>query len=440
MIDRRQFVTLLGAGGLGMLLNACGGGGGGGGSDAVGTGGTGSTNSVPTSGTSGRVVIVGGGMAGATAAKFLRLWGGSGMDVTLVERDRQYQSNILSNLVLTGQRTMASLAYTHAQLASAYGVKVVYGEVAEIDPAGKRVLLADRSSLPYDRLILAPGIAFDTLPGLEGAGDSIVHAWQAGPQTVTLQQQLAGMNAGEVFVMTIPKTPYRCPPGPYERACVVADWLKTRKAGAKVIVLDANASIAAEPATFETAFNFTHAGVIEYHTGVTINHIDPSTRTLDTSAGLIRGNVLNPIPPQRASAIVSNTAGLVNVNGRWAGVDVRSYESTAVAGIHVIGDANGSTQPKAGHIANAEAKVCADAILRIFAGGSPDPSPVTNSACYSPITANTASWLTVVFAYDTVTGTMKAVPGASGEASSINRENYDDMFVWFNNLMGDSFA
>ena len=182
MIDRRQFVTLLGAGGLGMLLNACGGGGGGGSDDnndsSVDSGGIGGTgNSVPTSGTSGRVVIVGGGMAGATAAKFLRLWGGSGMDVTLVERDRQYQSNILSNLVLTGQRSMASLAYTHAQLASAYGVKVVYGEVAEIDPAGRRVLLADRSSLPYDRLILAPGIAFDTLPGLEGAGDSFVAAF-----------------------------------------------------------------------------------------------------------------------------------------------------------------------------------------------------------------------------------------------------------------------
>ena len=248
------------------------------------------------------------------------------------------------------------------------------------------------------------------------------------------------MNAGGVFVMTIPKTPYRCPPGPYERACMVADYLKTRKAGAKVIVLDANASIAAEPATFETAFNFTHAGVIEYHSGVTINSIDPSTQTLDTSAGLIRGDVLNPIPPQRAGTIVSNTAGLANVNGRWAGVDVRSYESTALAGIHIIGDANGSTQPKAGHIANAEAKVCADAILRILAGGSPDPEPVTNSACYSPITASTASWLTVVFGYDSATGTMKAVPGAAGEASSATRDNYDDMFVWFNNLMGDTFA
>ena len=442
MIDRRKFITLLGSGTLGMLLNGCGGGGGGSSSEtSTGTGGTGAVSpTVPVSGVSGRVVVVGGGMAGATAAKFLRLWGGSGLDVTLIERDRQYQSNILSNLVLTGQRSMASLAYTHDKLSSAYGVKVVYGNVAEIDPAGKRVHLADNSSLPYDRLVLAPGIAFDTLPGLETAGDRIVHAWQAGPQTVTLQQQIAAMNAGGVFVLTIPKTPYRCPPGPYERACVVADYLKTRKAGSKVIVLDANASIAAEPVTFDTAFNFTHAGVIEYHSGVTINSIDPSTQTLDTSAGLIRGDVLNPIPPQRAGAIVSNTAGLANVNGRWAGVDVRSYESTALAGIHIIGDANGSTQPKAGHIANAEAKVCADAIVRILAGGSPDPSPVTNSACYSPITASTASWLTVVFGYDSATGTMKAMPGAAGEASSATRDNYDDMFVWFNNLMGDTFA
>jgi NADPH-dependent 2,4-dienoyl-CoA reductase/sulfur reductase-like enzyme len=397
---------------------------------------------VPTNtGINGRVVVIGGGMAGATVAKYLRLWGGTGVSVTLVERDSAYTSNILSNLVLNGQRTITSLQYGYSNLASRYGIRMVKGDVTAIDPVGHSVTLADGSKLPYDRLVIAPGVEFDIYPGLETAAAQakVPHAWKAGVQTTQLRNMLVNMKAGETFVMTIPAKPYRCPPGPYERACVVADWLKKNRTGSKVIVLDANPGIIAEPLAFTNAFDVVHKGVVEYHPGVTINSIDASTMTLNTNLGNLKAKVINAIPPHKAGKVVINN-GLANVGGRWAGVDVLTYQSTAAPGIHVIGDASATTQPKAGHIANQEAKICADAIVRLLAGRSPDPSPITNSACYSPITADTASWLTAVFAYDPVSGTMLPVPGAAGEAAARSQDNYNEMFKWFNTLMEDSFA
>ena len=391
----------------------------------------------------GRVVVIGGGMGGATVAKYLRLWGGSNVQVTLIERETAYQSNILSNLVLNGQTTMRKLTFSYNALKSKYGINVVTGEVVGIDPLSRNVHLLGGTSLPYDRLVLSPGIEFDSVPGLESAAAQLAapHAWKAGPQTTLLASQIRAMPPGGVFVMTIPKAPYRCPPGPYERACVVADYLKKTNKGAKVIVLDENAEIMAEKATFLLAFNSIHAGVIDYRPGVTVQSVDTGTRTLNTNAGPVYGDVLNVIPNQRAGQIVID-AGVANVGGRWAGVNVLSYESTlaTASGIHIIGDSSATTQPKAGHIANAEAKVCADAIFRSLQGFQPDPAPVTNSACYSPITATTASWLTAVFAYDPTSKTMKIVPGASGEATGPSTKNYKEMSKWFGELMLDSFA
>ncbi|MEW6545274.1 MAG: FAD/NAD(P)-binding oxidoreductase [Pseudomonadota bacterium] len=388
----------------------------------------------------GRVLVIGGGMAGATVAKYLRLWGGARVEVTLVERNAQYTSCIMSNLVLTGQLGMSSLKFDYAALARNYGVKIEIGDVVQVDPIGHRVMLAGGKYLDYDRLVIAPGIDFLTIPGLESATaqDAVPHAWKAGAQTLRLKDQIQSMPKGGSFVLTIPKAPYRCPPGPYERACLVADYLKKSKPGSKVIVLDANPQITAEPENFSRAFNETHAGVVEYHSGVGLQGIDASTRTLHTSLGTLRANVINAIPPQKAGSLVIN-AGLANVGGLWAGVDVLSYESTAARDIHVIGDAAATTQPKAGHIANAEAKVCAGAIVRLLRGESPDPAPVTNSACFTPITMETASWLTVVFGYDPLTRTMKPVGGKASEAHAPSSEHFKDMIKWFNNLKVDTF-
>jgi NADH dehydrogenase FAD-containing subunit len=433
MTKRRDFLKFAATSGLGLALSGA--------SWLTLAGSAHAAGAVPTNtGIRGRVVVIGGGMAGATAAKYLRLWGGTGVEVTLVERDAYYTSNIMSNLVLSGQRTLQSLQIGWSALAANYGVKLVRGEVAAIDPVGRAVALADGRRLAYDRLVVAPGVDFDVLPGLETAGAQarVPHAWRAGPQTAQLRNMITAMPNGGVFVMTIPAKPYRCPPGPYERACVVADWLKKNRPGSKVIVLDANPGITAEVHTFTEAFNVTHAGVIEYYTGVAVNGVDAGTLTLTTSIGNVQGHVLNVIPPHRAGKVIAAN-GLADVGGRWTGVNVLSYETLAAPGVHVIGDAAATTQPKAGHIANQEAKVCADAITRLLGGLQPDPAPVTNSACYSPITADTASWLTAVYAYDPTTRTMQVVPGASGEANRPSKDNYEEMAKWFTTLMADSY-
>ncbi len=415
-----------------------------------------------------RIVVVGGGMAGTTAAKYLRLWGGAGLDVTLIEPNASYTSNIMSNLVLNGSRTTASLDFGYSQLAAKYGVKLKQAKVVAIDSANRQLSLSDASVLGYDRLILAPGVEFMDAYGLTQAdyASRTPHAWQAGPQTTLLANQLASISNGGTFVMTIPKAPYRCPPGPYERACLVADYLKSSgRSGAKVLVLDENlpkvagdrySAIQAEAHTFTTAFSQTHASVIEYRSGVSGIRIDPSTRSVSyidsTGSHSVNAEVVNPIPPHRAAGSGVGAwlaaAGLNNsADGRWCQVNPLSYESTAAAGVHVLGDASSCGLPKAGHVANQEAKICADAIVRLLGGGQPDPAPVANSACYSPVTASTASWLTVVYQYDSVN--RKMTPAFNGgvtagatpiEAASISNSNFRQMNTWFNSLMGDSFA
>lgn len=446
---RRTWLTTAGAIGLGAALTRCGGG------DPLAPAAADPTSSAladaqrasrakpkPDPGTSGRVVIVGGGMAGLAAAKYLKVWGGTGVQVTLVERNASYTSNILSNLVLTGQRTISSLVYSYATVKQNYGVDVRQGNVVGIDPVRKRVTLADNSTLDYDRLIVAPGVVFDVLPGLESdaARSRVVHAWQAGPETTTLRDQLVAMKAGGTFVMTIPKSPYRCPPGPYERACVVADWLKRNRPGSKVIVLDANLDIQAEKHTFDTAFKGLFAGVVEYVPNAGVISIDATQARISVNSqmGTVIGDVVNAIPPQSAGKVVSDN-GLANA-GRWAGVNAATFESTAAAGVHVIGDSCSAGIPKAGHIGNQEGKTAADAILRAFRGLAPDTDLVVNSACYSPITASTASWLTALYQYDASTGSYKIVGTTPSEATSPTSDNYSDMNKWFTTLMGETFA
>lgn len=413
-----------------------------------------------------KVVVVGGGMAGMTAAKYLRLWGGRGLEVTLVTPDTLYTSSIMSNLVLNGSRSIAGLQFSRDALTTRYGVIRRTGSVAAIDRLNRSVQLADGSALAYDRLVLAPGVSFDPAYGLTPSDyeQRTPHAWQGGPQTTLLRQQISAMRDRDVFVMTIPKAPYRCPPGPYERACVVADHLKTTgRAGCQVVILDENPVIQAERHTFETAFSGLHAGVIRYVPGVTALRIDAANLRVTYADAVgetraIDAQVVNPIVPHRANG--SNPgqwlaqAGLNNsADGRWAVVDVLSYESTApgAQGIHVIGDASSCGLPKAGHVANQEAKICADAIVRLMTGSPPDPQPVANSACYSPITARTASWLTAVYQYDPVERRMKiasnggqtlvnGVPASATEAASVSSDNFEDMGTWFATLMKDTAA
>jgi len=398
-----------------------------------------------------RVVVVGGGFGGATAAKYIRMWGGN-VQVTLVDTNANHISCILSNLVLTGALPMSRITLGFNALKTNYGITVVQGRAVGIDGAGNTLTVSTAGGnqvLSYDHLVLSPGVDFIAPPDGTWDANLTPHAWQAGPQTTLLQTQLAAMRNGDTFVMTVPKSPYRCPPGPYERACVVADTLKTKKrTGAKVIVLDANASIQAEPIAFGNAFNVTHAGVIEYVPNATVQSVDSASRSIVTSARTVsNARVLNYIPNQKAGAIA---AGLTT-NG-FVAVNPLTYGIAAYPNIHVIGDAcavpasDGKGVPKSGHMANSQAKVCADAIVRALAGEAPDQNVATNSACYSPITASTSSWLSANFNYGDIYDAAGAVKGKGmhrvdlGEADVVNKDNYEGMFTWANSLFADSFV
>ena len=286
----------------------------------------------------GRVVVVGGGFGGSTAARYLKMWGGN-VDVTLVERNPSFISCPISNLVIGGHKQMADITRGYDGL-KALGVKVVQGEVTAIDAAARKVRLAGGGELPYDRLILSPGIDFmmDGIGGLAGAVDSgrITHGWKAGPQTVALRKQLEAMPDGGVFALSIPKVPYRCPPGPYERACMVASYFKAAKPRSKVLVLDANPEITSKKGLFEKAFKDHYAGIVEYRANNELKSVDGTTAKLEFDD--VKADVLNVIPPQRAGGI-ARSAGLVNMNDRWVGVNWLTMESTARPFIHVLGDA-----------------------------------------------------------------------------------------------------
>lgn len=388
-----------------------------------------------------RVVVIGGGLGGATVAKYLRLWGGN-IQVTLVDRSANHVACILSNLVVTGALGLDSITLGYGELRTKRGVEVLQGDALEVDPGARVVTVlanGEYRPLEYDKLILSPGIEFIPPPGNYQPGLT-PHAWQAGPQTLLLKKMLASMKSRQNFILTIPKSPYRCPPGPYERACVVADYLKRRGIAGKVIVLDANTAIQAEPHNFGKAFAETYKDIIRYVPNAAVTSVDSATKTVVTTVGTFKGSVVNIIPAQRAGSIVTG-AGLANdPTGRWAVVNPLSYASLAEPDIHILGDSQGTGQPKSGHMANSQAKVCADAMIRAFNGESPDPAPVTSSACFSPITSEKASWLTASYQYDSLSRAMKRVDASYVEAAEPTSDGMQQMFQWANNIFADSFS
>ena len=391
------------------------------------------------------VVVVGGGFAGATVAKYIRMWSGYTRSVALVDANPDHTSCVLSNLVLNGRMQLSELKLPLVKLANNHGVTVIVGTAESVSP-GQVTLAGGATTLTCRRMVLATGISFEELPGWDQK--LMPHAWSAGPQTTLLRDKLRTLRKGDRFVMTIPLAPYRCPPGPYERACVVADMLK-RLGGGKVTVLDANSDIVAEKHTFDTAFRTIYKDIIEYRPGTPISSIDSAKLAVNG----IQGRVVNIIAPHSAPALLRE-AGLTN-GGKWAPVNPLTYESTAAGfvgkGIHVIGDScTAPVQPKSAHMANSQAKVCADAIVRYLSPTPTDPltdadrtrNITTNSACYSPITYSEASWLTAnyraVLGADGKTYQMNLVQ--LGEAEKWDGENFEDMFTWASNLFTDSFT
>jgi sulfite dehydrogenase len=391
----------------------------------------------------GRVVVVGGGFGGSTAARYLRLWGGN-VDVTLVERNASFVSCPMSNLVVGGYKQIGEITRGYEGLKAA-GVKVVQGEVVGIDAAAKTVRLADGSTLPYDRLVVSPGVDFmaDAVGGLAAtaAKSKFLHAWKAGPQTVALRQQIESMRDGGVFAISIPKVPYRCPPGPYERACVVASYLKQAKPKSKVLVLDANPEVQSKKALFEKAFKERYEGILEYRPNAELKEVDAAGGVAKLEFEDVKADVLNVIPPQRAGDI-ARAAGLVNVNNRWVGVNWLTMESTAVPGVHVLGDATfpAPTMPKSGHMANQHAKVAAAAIIQLLRGEAVNATPVVMNTCYSFVTGRDVIHVASVHQYNAEQKTFLPVQGAGGVSAAANQVEGRYALSWADNIWADALG
>jgi sulfite dehydrogenase len=423
--SRRDFIKLLGAG---TSMSAL------------------STYATAASGRSsaGRVVVIGGGYGGATAAKYIRLWSGQRIDVTLIERNPIFISCPLSNLVLGGSRNIESLSRGYEGL-KAQGVKVVHQNAVAIDAAKKRVRLGNGEELRYERLIVSPGVDFlyERLPGLNNAPaqNIVLHAWEAGAQTIALRKQLEAMRDGGTYILSIPKAPYRCPPGPYERTCQVAHYFKQSKPRSKVLVLDANPDITSKKALFLAAWNELYSGLIEYVPNEEAQDVELSTLTVKTEFDSFKGDVLNVLPPMRAGAIAAG-AGLITDNNRWCDVNWQSMESTVVPGIHVLGDAtlHAPAMPKSASMANNHAKIAASAIVAALMGQPANTAPIIGNTCYSYVSDREAMHVTSVHRYDAAQKTLLPVPGSGGVSArrSELEKTYAD--TWARNIWADSLS
>jgi NADPH-dependent 2,4-dienoyl-CoA reductase/sulfur reductase-like enzyme len=385
-----------------------------------------------------RVVIIGGGFAGATAAKYLCLWGPH-IEVILIERNAQFISCPQSNLVLSGARTLPDLTLSYDGLEQR-GVQLVHAEVSAIDVEKRSVGLSDKTEITYDRLVIAPGVDFiyDELPALASdyAQQRVPHAWKAGPQTERLKQQIVSMRQGGQIVMTIPQGPFRCPPGPYERACQIANYLKNNNPTAKLLVVDANADVISKKNLFKSAWQKYYADVIEYMPNNRLEAVSLESLEIETEFEHYQADVLNVIPPQKAGKVAA-MAGVINVDNRWCEVDFLTYESKVQANVHVIGDAIAAKLPKSGHMANAHAKVCAAAIIDLFANREPEQEPVINNTCYSFVDQQQAMHVAAVYRYDKQTGLMKAMPGGGlSNYESLKEGKY--AAAWAENIWQDS--
>ena len=427
-MQRRQFVHSVAAGSaLGSLglLSGC---------------------ATPGGGSGPHVVVIGGGYGGATAAKYLRMFSEGKVRVTLVEPNASFVSCPISNLVIGGVKQMSDITVPYDNLEKRHGVRIVRDRATAIDPDKRVVKLAGGSELSYDRLIVSPGIDFmwETLPGMAkpGAQDKVLHAWKAGPQTVALRRQLEAMPDGGVYALSIPLAPYRCPPGPYERACMVAHYFKKAKPKSKVIVFDANDDVTSKPALFKKAWDEHYKGILEYRPKHRVVDVDAATKTLKFEFNDdFKGDVLNVLPNMRAGDIAAQ-AGLATANKRWCDVDFLTFESKAVKNVHVLGDAIqiAPAMPKSGHMANQHGKTCAAAIVNLLMGKEPPATPLYANTCYSFVTDEDVVHVASVHRYDPEKKTMLPVPGSGGLSARASELEGRYALAWARNIWADMLA
>jgi NADPH-dependent 2,4-dienoyl-CoA reductase/sulfur reductase-like enzyme len=393
-----------------------------------------------------KVVVIGGGYGGATAAKYIRMWSDYGISVTLVEPNPTFISCPISNLVLGGVKTMADITTPYDNLGKRHGVQMVRDMVTSIDPEKRLVRLASGAELPYDRLVLSPGVDFmwETLPGMAStaAKDKVLHAWKAGAQTVALRKQLEAMPDGGVYALAIPLAPYRCPPGPYERVCQIANYFSKAKPKSKVLVLDANDDVTSKGPLFKKAWAERYKGIVEYRPKHAVADVDAQTNTLKFEFNDdVQAQVLNVIPPMRAGEIAVKT-GLATANKRWCDVDFLTFESKAAKNIHILGDSIqiAPAMPKSGHMANQHGKTCAAAVVALLTGQEPNNMPIYNNTCYSFVSEEDVVHVASVHRYDAEKKTMLTVAGSGGVSSGANELEGRYALAWARNIWADTLA
>ena len=391
-----------------------------------------------------QVVVIGGGYGGATAAKYVRMLSNYKISVVLVEPNNTFISCPMSNLVLGGSKTMAQITTPYTALSSKHGVSLVHDLVTAIDPAKKTVSLKNGGTISYDKLIVSPGVDmhFDSIEGLQAANASgqILQAWKAGAETTALRQQLEAMPDGGVYALTVPEAPYKCPPGPYERASQVAHYFKQAKPKSKVLILDANPDITSKPALFKKFWSDNYKDIIEFRPNHKVTAVDAKTSTLKFDVQeSIRADVLNVLPAMRAGSIAMQT-GLATVNNRWCGINYQTFESLAAKDIHVLGDATlaAPAMPKSGHMANSHGKVAAAAVVAQLSDLAINPRPLLTNTCYSYVSDKLVIHVASVHQYNADEKTFKTVPGSGGLSNEANALEGTYAWNWAQNIWADT--
>ena len=352
----------------------------------------------------------------------------------------------ISNLVLGGSKTLEDVTRSYGDLTKAHGIRVVKDFVVSVDTAKKVAVLASGPTIAYDKLVLSPGIdlMWDSVAGLKQAHSDgrILQAWKAGEETVALRRQLEAMPDGGVYALTIPEAPYRCPPGPYERACQVASYFKVAKPKSKVLILDANADVTSKPGLFKKVWAEQYAGMVEYRPQHKATAVDGKTNTVKFEVqDDVKADVLNVLPSMRAGSLAVQM-GLANSNARWVGVNYLNFESTAAKDVHVLGDAiqTAPLMPKSGHMANAHAKVAAAAIVAELSGWEVNPQPMLTNTCYSFVDAANVIHVASVHEYVAAEKTFKTVAGSGGVSSAANTLEATYAWNWARTIWADSLA
>lgn len=386
------------------------------------------------------VVIAGGGYGGSTAAKYLKLLDPS-VNVILIDRNADHVSCAMSNEVIFGLRDIKEITMPLNRLAEKYGIEFKQAEVTGLD-GEKKILKTSAGDFAYDVLIVSPGISMDYDPALNFTAErqkEIPHAWIAGPQTMQLKDMVSKIKAGDTVIFRTPVALYRCPPGPYERACLYGN--EALKKGAKVVVLDPNPQIMSKKPLFEAAFKDLYKDVLTYHSGVVVTGIDYDKKIVKTNKGDFQGTLINYVPDQKAGELVF-TLGLVEPGKKWASVNPKSFESTLIKDVYVIGDAIDSgpvtEMPKSGTIANATAKVVVENLVRIFNGKEPKV-PILGNTCYSLVSENEGIWIATLYEYDAAKNKIVTRNGANGIPKAASVENRLNGHSWGNNILSDTF-